>query len=91
LKHQAIVSGASQLRPDERGGFPLPGKREDTSGDPNCGRSGNVNHHNWFSEVNESKEGDKVFAVIKATALSVEKGIGSAWLQFSRNQARVIR
>jgi len=40
---------------------------------PNCGWNRNLDYHNRFGEANESQRGRNVFAVIKATEVSVEK------------------
>ncbi len=38
-----------------------------------AGRNRDADYYNRFSEANDLKKGDNVFAVMKATAVSVEK------------------
>jgi molybdopterin-binding protein len=73
VKHQAIVTGAKQLRPNERSGFPYLGKRRINRVIRTAAgvvtsiiTTGSVKRMNL-------KECDNVFAVVKAISVSIEK------------------
>jgi hypothetical protein len=73
LAREPILGREESFRRMPRSEIPVNWREEPVSRYPHCCRRRNVDYHDCSMKRMNLKEGDKVFAIIKATEVSVEK------------------